>query len=158
MPRALFLLAALLLFSSNAYAQNSLSTRYATVHYSDDSDLNDFLWRLTGQKMTGPSVPQLTSTRVDELVERVQSLLEMRPAAFRFDIFLKKTYDGAGAIAYYSHETKSITAVAGRVTDGVLAHEIAHAVINASFSPAPPEKSQEILAQYVDQHLWSEAV
>ena len=162
MPRfaGLFFLAALILLNSPAYAESSsnlLETRYATVHYSENDQMNDFLWRITGERLTGQSVLQNTRGRIDEIIERVQSLLDMHPAAFHFDIFLKKNNEG-GTIAYYSHETRSITAVASRVTDGVLAHEIAHAIINAYFNPAPPEKSQEILAQYVDQHLWSEAV
>lgn len=156
-----FFLAASIFLISPLYGENtpgSLETQYSTVHYSDNTELNDFLWRITGQKMTGTSVFGMTRSRVDEIVERVQSLLDMRPPAFRFNIYLKKTHDG-GTIAYYSHETRSITAVASRVTDGVLAHEIAHAVMNAYFNPPPPpEKSQEILAQYVDQHLWSEVV
>lgn len=160
MPRTaiLFFLAAIFLFSSRAFAQNSLETRYSSIHYSQESELTDFLWRLTGQRYQGPNVSDLTVNRVDEIVERVQTLLDMRPPAFHFDIYLKPTYSGSGTIAYYSHETRSITAIANRVTDGVLAHEIAHAVINASFTPPPAEKSQEILAQYVDQHLWSEAM
>ena len=162
MPRfaGLVFLAVLVLSNSPAYAQtasNLLETRYTTVHYSENDQMNDFLWRITGQRLTGDSVLQNTRGRIDEIIERVQSLLDMHPAAFHFDIYLKKTNE-AGTIAYYSHETRSITAVASRVTDGVLAHEIAHAVMNAYFSPAPPEKSQEILAQYVDQHLWSEVV
>ena len=162
MPRfaGLVFLAVLVLSNSPAYAEtppNLLQTRYTTVHYSENDQMNDFLWRITGQRLTGDSVLQNTRGRIDEIIERVQSLLDMHPAAFHFDIYLREKYEG-GTIAYYSHETRSITAVASRVTDGVLAHEIAHAVMSAYFSPVPPEKSQEILAQYVDQHLWSETV
>ena len=38
------------------------------------------------------------------------------------------------------------------VTDNIIAHEIAHAVINAYFVIPPPARMQEILAQYMDQH------
>ncbi len=154
---AVFFLFAALVFSAPALAvetPGSLETRYAVIHYSGESQLSDFLWRITGKHMNS-EVGELTRSRVDEIIEKVMDVLDMRPAAFHIDIYLEENYRG-GAIAYYSHETRSITAVYNRVTDGVLAHEIAHAVMNAYFGIVPPEKTQEILAQYVDQNLWSE--
>ena len=47
----------------------------------------------------------------------------------------------------------------GRCNDGlvgVLAHEVAHAIINQYFAVPPPSKVQEILSQYVDKHLWGD--
>lgn len=150
---------ALILFAPSAFAEKiskSLETTYATIYYFEDSHLNDFLWRITGKRLGGEMTGELTRNRVDEIVEKVLTILDMRPSPFHFDIYLEPHQSG-GTIAYYSHERRAITAVYNRVTDGVLAHEIAHAVMNAYFGIVPPEKTQEILAQYVDQNLWSEA-
>ena len=151
----LILFAALLLSCTPAFAEKTLQTEFTTIHYSDDSYLSDFLWRITGKRLNGEATGQLTRNRVDEIVEKVISILDMRPSPFRFDIYLEPHQSG-GTIAFYSHERRAIIAVYNRVTDGVLAHEIAHAVMNAYFGTVPPEKTQEILAQYVDQNLWSE--
>ncbi len=79
----------------------------------------------------------------------------MFPDNFFIDIYLHPAYEG-GLIAFYNHKTESVTVYADRVTDGVLAHEIAHAVINSYFDVPPPEKIQEILTHYVDRYLWSD--
>ena len=79
----------------------------------------------------------------------------MYPDNFHIKISLYPQYK-EGMVALYSHKTKSITVYADRVTDGVFAHEIAHAVICNYFSEPPPRKIQEILAQYVDRYLWED--
>ena len=58
-------------------------------------------------------------------------------------------------VAFYSHKDKTIYLSADNVTDRVLVHEIAHAVMNAYFIPLPPRHVQEILAHYVErQYLY----
>lgn len=39
------------------------------------------------------------------------------------------------------------------VSDSNISHEMAHAVIDDYFKVAPPEKTAELLAVYVDSHL-----
>ena len=65
-----------------------------------------------------------------------------------------KTFTGSTPLAFYSHKTKTIHVDVSSITDGVLAHEMAHGVINFYFKTPPPAKMQKILAQYVDLHLW----
>jgi len=108
----------------------------------------------------------LAQTRVDRIVERVRTFLDMYPPDLYFGIYLFQTYDeienayktmgilGKAPIAFYSHRTKAIYISIEDITDRILAHEIAHAVINFYFVTPPPGKMQEILAQYVDKHLW----
>ncbi len=143
----------LLIFSPELSAAE-LQTRYAVIHYQDEAEIQNFSWRISGKRLAGAGASELARSRVDEIIERVKTVLDMHPPSFKVSIFLRQ--NPGGAIAFYSHESRSITAVPNRVTDGVLAHEIAHAIMNSYFSTAPPEKTQEILAQYVDQNLWSE--
>jgi hypothetical protein len=63
---------------------------------------------------------------------------------------------GAVPVAFYSHGSRTIVISIDDITDRILAHEIAHAVICAYFLPPPPVRMQEILAQYVDKHLWDD--
>ena len=115
----------------------------------------DFAWRISGKTIDTSGNFDPAKNAVDGIIERVISILDMLPDNFRIDIYLHPTY-ATGQIAFYDNKTKSITVYADKVTDGVLAHEIAHAVINAYFDIPPPKKIQEILAQYVDRHLWSD--
>ena len=117
--------------------------------------MNDFSWRISGKRLSLAANAAFLKKRIDELVERVEAVLGIYPDSFHFDIYLEPEYHG-GDIAFYSSHHRSITVAVDRVTDGVLAHEIAHAVINAYFKTPPPQKVQEILAQYVDRHLWGE--
>lgn len=150
-------LAALVAFAAPAQAAGSLETRYATIRYAEESQLNDFLWRITGSRPDpGEEAAGPVKSRVDELVERVQSLLDMYPGSLRFAIEITPKAGEKGPPAFYRHGTRTVYVSSSTVTDGILAHEIAHAVICAQFTPPPPDKAQEILARYVDENLWSE--
>lgn len=149
-------LLAILVFSLPAAAEQSFETKYATIRFGEEAHLSDFLWRITGNRASGGQVVRdYARNRVDELVERVEALLDMYPDTFHFSIEIAAKAS-QGPPAEYSHERRCVYASTATVTDGILAHEIAHAVINAQFRVPPPEKAQEILARYVDQNLWSE--
>src|SRR5688572_1173997 len=118
-----FLVSAILIFPavlSAAEPSKTLKTRFATIHYNDEKEISDFLWRISGKRLAGGPIGEYTRTRVDEIVQRVTEVLDMHPPAFHFKIILEPVHRG-GTIAYYSRESRSITAVSNRVTDGVLA-------------------------------------
>ncbi len=138
-----------------ACSEQLFHTRFSTIHYAQDKELSDLVWRISGRTIDGKGDTDMVRSRVDEIVERVEGLLGMYPNALHVDLYLEPKYLG-GDIAQYSRDKKCITVAVDRVTDGVLAHEIAHAVINSYFQVPPPKKVQEILAQYVDRQLWSE--
>ncbi len=136
-------------------AEQLFNTRFFTIHYNSDRELSDLVWRLSGKKPAESANVGMASSRVDEIVERVESLLGMYPKDLHVDMYLQPKYE-SGDVAWYSREKKCITVAVDHVTDGVLAHEIAHAVINSYFDVPPPKQVQEILAQYVDRQLWSD--
>lgn len=154
-------------------------THFATITYVDEKDLHTFT-RNTGSGLSlfreSPERnPLLARAQVDKMVETICSLLDMYPANFRFGITLYRTQAevtvaflrataganaykaqntaGTAPIAFYAHGTKSIAVAIDNITDGILAHEIAHAVISAYFQTPPPGRMQEILAQYMDKHF-----
>ncbi|MBI5048576.1 MAG: hypothetical protein HZB54_06490 [Deltaproteobacteria bacterium] len=151
---------------------NPYNTQYASIYYLNDSDLNTFT-RSIGKGFTffGESQeknPMLAKNRVDAIVERVRRLLDMYPPNLHFKVYIYPTYRelglkylgtgnfGKSPIAFYNHKTAAIYISLPDITGGVLAHEIAHTVINFFFAVPPPTAMQEILAQYVDRHLWEE--
>ncbi|HAO92989.1 MAG TPA: hypothetical protein DCR11_03695 [Deltaproteobacteria bacterium] len=171
----LWLLAASLFYPAGRVAAQSeayaFETRYATIRYSDEADLLDF-----GKKTGGASVSlvrdrgkalSLIKENTDRIVFRVKALLDMHPE-LHFNISVHKSPDevsgiykdlgmtGAPPIAFYAHKSHTIFLSPDRLSDGIFAHEVAHAVINCYFAPPPPPQVQEILAQYVDKHLWGD--
>ena len=98
----------------------------------------------------------MASFRLDRLVERVQTVLDMWPKNFLITIHLHRGALAANKVAYYEKSTKIIHVSVDYASDGVLAHEIAHANMFQFFQTPPPSKMQEILAQYVDKNLWSD--
>jgi hypothetical protein len=162
----------LLLVPPTLPAQESLKTyqtQYVVISYADEKDLYtftrnigsgmSFLWENQEQN------PLLAKTRVDKIVESICSILDMYPPNLRFGITLYKTQaevtaaykalgaTGAAPVAFYAHRTRNIAVAIDSITDGILAHEIAHAIISAYFVPPPPGRMQEILAQYMDKHF-----
>ncbi len=155
-----------------APAQDGLQhyqTRYVEIVYSRDQDLIAFtgdIGRGFGSLMQNPRRnPLLTRSRVDGLVDIVLKLLDMRTVSPRFTIRvyqyqadLEQAYRQTGMTgpvpaAFYTHHSKTIFVSLEKLSAGILAHEIAHAVISTYFSPPPPVRIQEVLAQYVDDHL-----
>ena len=56
-------------------------------------------------------------------------------------------------VSFYRHKDETIYVFVDQLSIGILAHELAHAVISNSFEPVPPAGVQEILAMYVDKSL-----
>lgn len=55
--------------------------------------------------------------------------------------------------SFYVHAYRTIYASENSISDSVIVHEMAHAVIDNYFSVVPPTKVAEVLASYVDLHL-----
>jgi len=157
---------------SPALAQEELKTyesNCCTIRYSDTGQLSTFTQRIGGYKYTSKGLddnPSNVKTRVDEIMGKVQATLDMYPSDFHISILLYPDYQtvekifrqftmtGNVPLAFYANKAKTIYVNVDSATVGVLAHEMAHAVINFYFEVPPPAKMQEILAQYVDLHIW----
>lgn len=137
-------------------SEKTFDTKYAAIHYAEPQDLSDFIWRIGGLRFEFSRDTDLAQTRVDRIVERVEAILDMWPKDFKIDIYLHREELTFNKVAYYSHRTKSIHISIDNVSDGVFAHEIAHAIICQYFPSPPPAKAQEIITQYVDKYLWND--
>jgi len=132
------------------------STKYSIIHYSEYSEMDDFLWRLGGERIDFLNNTNLASSRIDRIVDRVQSILGIIPRDLRFNIYLRRGRLEDDREAFYDYKTKSIYISVDYASQGILAHEIGHAIINRYFPSPLPSKVQEILMQYVDKYLWSD--
>lgn len=157
---SLIVILAILNFSQNLFCETTntkvFQTKYTRIHYTEDKDMDDFIWRLGGQKLEFSGDTSLASNRVDRVIERVENILDLRPEGFKIDIYLKRGVLESDRIAFFEHKTKAIYISIDNVSDGIFAHEVAHAIINKSFWSPLPSKVQEILTQYVDKYLWSD--
>jgi len=131
-------------------------TQYTAIYYAQDEHLDDFIWRLGGQRLEIVNDPKLASYRIDRLINRVETILDMWPKDFHVDVYLHGEPFPENPTAHYEHAPGAIHVYIDHASDGVVAHEIAHAVIVGYFGTPPPSKMQEILAQYVDKYLWSD--
>ena len=151
----------------------SVGTKYANICYSNDKSLQRFTKGIGKESSFfsdgSEKDPSKAGKKVDSLVERVSSLLDMYPFDLYINInvyqnhneieraYIRMTTLGVFEripVAFYSHKSRTIHVSVENISAGILAHEIAHAVINFYFPEPPPERMQEILAQYVDKHLW----
>ena len=167
------------LLSSPVFANKEFKiyeTNCCTIQYVDEEHLKRFALRIGAIKYTGKGMddnPSNIRTRVNEIMKKVQTSLGLYTSDLFVSIILYPDYNSlakvfkqythkgsvntftdSSPLAFYSHNTKSIHVDVSSITDGVLAHEMAHGVLNFYFKTPPPAKMQKILAQYVDLHLW----
>jgi len=105
------------------------------------------------------------ATKCDTIFRRAQELLDMYPPGIHVTVKVARAHGqirdvhaarygyGTEAIAFYIFENNTIYATAGDLSESVLAHEMAHCVIDHYFRVRPPRKIEELLAMHVDTHL-----
>ena len=162
--------------SGNTFSQ-SIETKHATVRY----DSIKVLKKLDGKLDYSPgewSLGKLFSAsgsegpigsvkkKVDALFERAQEILGMRGKVKKVKINIyaneRRLHDAYYNItrrtcrirAWYVYRTNTIYINVNDVHEGMLAHEMAHAIIDHYLMVPPPRASAEILARYVDAHLY----
>lgn len=105
---------------------------------------------------------------VDLLFEKVQSILDMKKkmGKVRVRVFsnkgqlceaYEKIFHGKCNVrGWYLYEFNTVYLNVKDVHEGMLAHELGHAIIDHYLDVRPPRATAEILAKYVDQHLFDE--
>ena len=154
-----------------------LDTKYTEIHYHSIEDLNkfnnnvDFSISTMGLKWLfkkkGPNdIENEITQKVDAVYEKVQEILDMRKSMKKVTIFVSCDKKELGSIyqeiykspchfrAWYVYESNTVYVNAEDVHEGILAHEFAHSIIDNYLLIRPPEATAEILARYVDEHLY----
>ena len=105
------------------------------------------------------------AAKCDTIFRRAEELLDMYPPGIHVTIKVASTQEeiqdfyaaryghGTEAIAFYVFENNTIYTTGRDISAGVLAHEMAHCIIDHYFGVRPPRKIEELLAMYVDAHL-----
>ncbi|HBF43764.1 MAG TPA: hypothetical protein DDW42_09105 [Desulfobacteraceae bacterium] len=130
------------------------------IDYSPDGSLKSLFSSFGSKDLTSSIVK-----KVDALFERVQEILDMHGRLKKVTInlypnkkqFHKAYYYLTGTRcplrAWYIFESNTIYINVDDVFEGMLAHEMAHAVVDHYLSVRPPTATAEILARYVNKHL-----
>jgi len=161
-------------FGSEGWQQ--IETRYTIVRYQTLEDLKRFDQEINyGKTAWGISrvfgrsseedIPFNVTNKVDALWERVREILDMRKQSPKVTINIYGSKQQLGDAytgiyneaprfrAWYIYEYNTIYLNVDDVNDGMLAHEMAHSIIDHYLQIRPPAASAEILARYVDSHL-----
>lgn len=153
---------------------NVIESGLFSIYYQDGVSLNTVSRRLGKRGLFvsgvyGPNptgVPQeKVAYRLDRLMKRVKEILDMYPRMNQMEIRIFRDREGLAVQyksifgenkdykAFYAHKYRTIYTSEEDMTDSVIAHEMAHAVIDHYFGVVPPNKVTEVLASYVDMHL-----
>jgi len=115
--------------------------------------------------MRGQGAQDEIAYKLDLIFSKVQELLDMRPAKIHTAVKiyrLKEEVEGVYAeifwengtyAAFYTFKLNTLFACEEAISAQVLAHEMAHCIIDHYFGMPPPKKIAELIAQYAELHL-----
>ncbi len=113
----------------------------------------------------GESANDRIAYKFDLIFYKVQELLDMRPEDLHLNVRIYRHQEDLDRvyleifdqenrfIAYYVFKMNTLFASEAKMSANVMAHEIAHCVVDHYFSVIPPQKVAEMIAQYADAHL-----
>jgi hypothetical protein len=103
--------------------------------------------------------------RLDSLFGRAREILDMYPEMPKIKIkifkdedrlykeYRKLTGNSGWTKAFYVHFYRTIFTSEDTITDSVMAHEMAHAIIDCYYKSIPSPQVSEALASYIDMHV-----
>ncbi len=153
----------------------SVNSTYCNVFFKDGVDLSSVNDRIDTYKIdygltekparAGNDAKDEIAYKFDLIFSKVQEILDMRPNDLHLNVRIYKGQDDLNRIyveifsqdnkfiAYYVFKINTLFASEEKLSANVLAHEIAHCVVDHYFSVTPPTKVAEMIAQYADAHL-----
>ncbi|PIP68005.1 MAG: hypothetical protein CO035_00535 [Candidatus Omnitrophica bacterium CG_4_9_14_0_2_um_filter_42_8] len=168
------------LTGNKGYAQEEersvFASKFCTIFYENDVDLKKVSRRLNlgfsnfysprnYKESPGISIQDIIADKFDAIFNRTEEILDMYPARIHVTINIYKTQEELNkiyeeffnepnnAVSFYIYKTNTIYTIESKLTENILAHEMAHCIIDHYFVMLPPRKIQEMLAVYVDVHL-----
>ena len=164
--------------ASDDISWEELETRHTIMRYQTPEDLKVFDKKVVYSsvasasglewlfsKSSGNDPSDKLKKKVDAIYKRVQEILGMRKRMEKVKINIYhdkrqlrdaffKIYKKKGRLrAWYIFEKNTIYITIEDMHEGILAHEMAHSIIDHYLTVRPPSASAEILARYVDSHL-----
>ena len=170
----------LVLCSPDAFAEEHLfHSKLVTIRYNDYQLLEEFEKKIRpgsfaramntiflGEKLVSKDAS--LAEFLDTLFKRVQQILDMPLPTRRVHIRLLRDQEEISKVyasimgkptkspAFYWKTTNTIYLQTKKLSIGILAHEMGHAVIDHYFVIRPPPKIAEMLTQYVDKEISSQ--
>ena len=162
---------------SDDISWKSIETKYTIIYYQSFDDFKKFNCKVKYEQEEWSS-KRLFSThesnnlmeritiKVDALFERVQEILDMRKKMNKVSINIyhdkEQLNDAYSRIykrpcrfrAWYRYTNNTVYVNVNDLHEGMMAHELAHSIIDHYLLVRPPAASAEILARYVDSHLF----
>lgn len=162
----------------SAEAKYTVETQHTTLMFNSREDMTKFkrairfgsansLSSLWGANTSQNAEAEL-ARKVDLLFEKVQRILDMRKKMRKVRV---RVYSNANELreafekiykkkctvrGWYIYEFNTVFLNVKDVHEGMLAHELGHAIIDHYLEVRPPRATAEILAKYVDMHLHDE--
>ena len=153
-----------------------IESRHVIIQYKQPEDIRNFdesinfspgKWSLKDLFSSTKPEDRIHSVirKLDGIFEKVQNILDMRKKTKKVTLKVypstTKLHEAYFAItgmrcnykAWYIFESNTIYVTVDNVNEGIIAHEMAHSIIDHYFSVRPPRATAEILSRYVDQHL-----
>lgn len=151
-----------------------IETVYTDLFFRPEVNLKAVERQLRERAFTVIGIPKLDKSagieekvayRVDLIFKRAKQILDMEPMGMRVKIKIFKTRDEldkeyslifaeeAGYKSFYVFKFDTIYTSEEDISDSILAHEMAHSIVDHYFLVMPPPKIKEMLASYVDLHL-----
>ena len=149
-----------------------IDTRNFTVYCEEGVDLNAVARRLRrkifffgGEASYDENAEKSITYRLDSLFGRAREILDMYPEVPRIKIKIFNNEDKLDELyqkliggrawtkAFYVHFYRTIFTSGDTISDAVMAHEMAHAIIDSYYNSVPPPKVGEALASYIDMHI-----
>ncbi|MBU1006742.1 MAG: hypothetical protein KKH08_04035 [Candidatus Omnitrophica bacterium] len=175
----LFMMSLMLAPAGILHAQEEgryVSGRFCSVFYEEGVSLrevnrrvnlrfSDFYSPRAYREKADLPMDHILSEKFDAIFARVEDILDMYPSKVRVNIMIYKDRKGLDAayeeifnepntaVSFYVYKTNTIYTTVKAMTEGILAHEMAHCIIDHYFVILPPRKIQEMLAVYADIHL-----
>lgn len=153
-----------------------VSTKYTRLVFASAKDMRKFNSSIDfdsggsfGGLFSSPSEQEVKNeliAKVDALFSKVQRILDMRKKMQKVLVNVSSNKEQLHQEYYrlfkakctlrgwYLFERNTVYLNVQDVHEGMLAHELAHAIIDHFLAVRPPRASAEILARYVDKHLF----
>jgi len=150
-------------------------SHFCTIYFRYDVDINAVNKKIDTYRIDygltvkpprlGEDAADIVAYKFDLIFLKVEEILDMRPKdihlnakIYRDQNDLDKVYieifnEENKFIAFYAFKLNTLYASEKKISANVLAHEIAHCIVDHYFSVVPPKKVAEIIAQYADLHL-----
>lgn len=142
------------------------------IYYQTSADLRQFDRQVNFTPITQPRAPQTQAspdvklrTKIDAVYTRVQEILDMQRRFKKVNIYLHADRHQLEQVyqkqfgkpcrfrAWYNFKSNAVHLNVKDLHERMLAHELAHAIIDHYLLVRPPRQTAEILARYVDSHL-----